>query len=450
MTGTVPIDRANDADRVFLAMDRGPVPEQFGVVLVLGRALTVADCARLLSERAVTVPRLRQRLVRTPPGCGGPVWADDPAFDPRRHLATIRWPAPGDDRELAGVVLPEVLRPLPRDRPLWRAVLIEGRPGGGCALALIAHHVLSDGLGGLAMLGRLVDGAPPAAAPPLLPASATSPGAASPRPGTRRLAADAWHSRFVALRSAPARLRRLRTAMGAGGGLRPARVPDCSLLGVTGAHRRAVVVRVSLPALRDAAHRWDAGVNAALLVAVAEALRRLLDRRGETVSRVTMAVPVGTPRPPGETAGNAVTPLVVTVPATGPRSQRLARVAAEIRRRRAEAAGPAPVTVLGGAFRLLAALGAYRWYMTRQRRLHTLVSHVRGPAAPVCLGGAPVRDMIPIVVGGASNVTVMFVALSYLDSLTVTVVADPDRCPDLDALATLLSAELATLARAAD
>jgi len=45
---------------------------------------------------------------------------------------------------------------------------------------------------------------------------------------------------------------------------------------------------------------------------------------------------------------------------------------------------------------------------------------------------------------------VMFVALSYLDSLTVTVVADPDRCPDLDALATLLSAELATLARAAD
>ncbi|MCU7729503.1 WS/DGAT domain-containing protein [Actinoplanes sp. KI2] len=436
MTAPPRIERAGDADLAFLAMDRGPVPEHLGVVLVLDRPLTPAACARLLGDRAGRVPRLRQRLVRTPPGCGAPIWADDETFDPWRHLEITGCPAPGDDRALVDAVLPWVMRPLPRDRPLWRAVLIGGLPGGRCALALIAHHAISDGLGGLAVLGLLADGAAPAAVAPALP-----------RAGTRALAADAWRSRFAGLRSAPDRARRLRTAMAAGGGVHPVRVQACSLVRVTGARRRAVVVRAPLSALRESAHRHDGGVNAALLVAVSTAVGRLLERRGETIGAVAIAVPVGTPRAPGTAAGNAVSPLVVRVPTAGPWAQRLTRVAADVRRRRAAAAGPAPITVAGGAFRLFSALGGYRWYMTHQRRLHTLVSHVRGPAGPVRLGGAVVRDMIPLVTGGASNVTVLFLALAYLDTLTVTVIADPDRCPDLDLLARLLADELTALSR---
>jgi WS/DGAT/MGAT family acyltransferase len=430
------IERATDADLAFLAMDRGPVPEQLAVVLVLDRPLTVAACTRLLTERVPSVPRLRQRLIRNPLGCGPPIWADDPDFDATRHLEAARCPAPGDDRALLDASMPHVLRRLPRDRPLWRAVLIDGLTDGGCALVLVTHHVLSDGLGGLAVLSRLVDGAARATAP-----------SSGPRPGARRLVADAWHSRAAALRSAPSRLRQLATAMGAGGGFHPARVPACSLLRATGPCRQAILVRAPLSALREAAHRHDAGVNAALLVGVSGALRRLLEQRGESLGAVMMAVPVGTPRPAGEAGGNAVSPLVLAVPSYGPREQRLTRIAAEIRRRRSSAAGPAPITVLGGWFRLLAALGGYRWYMTHQRRLHTLVSHVRGPATPVHLAGALVRDMIPIVVGGATNITVSFVALSYLDTLAVTVVADPVVCPDLDGLATFLSTELAEITR---
>ena len=432
---TARIDRVSDADLAFLAMDRGPVPEQLAVVLVLDQRLEAAECARLLQDRAGVVPRLRQRLVRTPPGCGGPIWVDDEAFDPMRHLATVRCPAPGDEQALTAVVLPEVLRPLPRDRPLWRAVLIDGLADGGAAVVLVTHHVLSDGLGGLAVLDRLLDGAGPA---PVSPASR--------RPPVWRLAADAWRSRAAAWRAAPARLRRLREAMAAGGGVAPVRAQPCSLLRVTGARRRIAVARVGLEAVRDAAHRYDAGVHAALLAAVAEALRGVLAQRDETVSAVTVAVPVGTPRPAGGTAGNAVSPLVVAVPVTGPWSVRLSRVAADVRRRRAAAAGPAPITVLGGGFRLLAALGGYRWYMTHQRRLHTLVSYVRGPAGPVRLGDIGVREMIPVVVGGNSNITVSFVALSYAGTLTVTAVADPDVCPDLDPLGRALAAELNAIA----
>ncbi len=429
------IDRASDADLAFLAMDQGPVPEQIAVVLVLDRRLTAGDFAQLLAERVTAVPRLCQRLVRTPPGCGPPIWVDDEAFEPWRHLGTASCPAPGDDRVLLDTVLPHVLRPLPRDRPLWRAVLVDGLSGGRSAVALVVHHVLSDGLGGLAVLARLVDGVAPSAMPPT-----------GRRPSARELAADAWRSRAAAVRAAPDRLRRLGVAMAAGGGLFPVRVQQCSLLRATGERRRVVLVRARLAELRDAAHRHDAGVNAALLTAVAEALRRVLDGRGETIGAVTAAVPVGTPRPVGGMAGNAVSPLVVTIPVVGPRGHRLARVAADVRRRRAQAAGPAPITVLGGGFRLLAKLGGYRWYMTHQRRLHTLVSYVRGPAEPVRLGGAAVRDMIPIAVGGASNITVMFVAISYAGSLAVSVVADPDHCPDLDLLGRALADELTAIA----
>jgi diacylglycerol O-acyltransferase / wax synthase len=423
------IDRASDADLAYLAMDRGPVPEQLAVVLLLDRPLTAAACGRLLAERVRTVPRLRQRLVRTPPGCGPPIWADDEQFDVRRHLEVVAGPVPDD--VLPDLVMPWVLRRLPRDRPLWRAVLA----GEGSVLVLVVHHAVSDGLGGLAVLGRLLDGADPVPPAPF-----------SRRVGAGRLALDAWRARAGALRSLPARRQRLRTAMTAAGGVSAGRVPPCSLLRPTGARRRAVVVRVGLPALREAAHRHGAGVHAALLTAVAGALRRLLAGRGETLDAVTIAVPVGTGRPAGRSAGNDVSPLVVAVPATGPPGHRLALVADEVRRRRPVAAGPAPITVLGGWFRLFAALGGYRWYMTHQRRLHTLVSLLRGPVTPVRLGGAAVREMIPVVVGGATDITVSFVALSYLDTLAVTVVADPDRCPDLDHLGDSLAAELEAIA----
>jgi diacylglycerol O-acyltransferase / wax synthase len=51
---------------------------------------------RLVAERVPAVPRLRQRLVRTPFGCGGPVWADDPRFDIDSHIRAVTCPEPAD------------------------------------------------------------------------------------------------------------------------------------------------------------------------------------------------------------------------------------------------------------------------------------------------------------------------------------------------------------------
>ena len=54
---------------------------------------------------------------------------------------------------------------------------------------------------------------------------------------------------------------------------------------------------------------------------------------------------------------------------------------------------------------------------------------------------APVIDVIPVPMI-AGNVTVAFAALSYAGRLVVTVVADPERCPDLPTVAYALQREL--------
>ena len=52
----------------------------------------IARIKSVLGERIRAVPRLRQRLYLTPPGCGRPYWADDPAFDINEHVRQVCCP----------------------------------------------------------------------------------------------------------------------------------------------------------------------------------------------------------------------------------------------------------------------------------------------------------------------------------------------------------------------
>src|SRR5918995_1462473 len=88
--------------------------------------------------------------------------------------------------------------------------------------------------------------------------------------------------------------------------------------------------------------------------------------------------------------------------------------------------------------------------MNHQRRLHLLVSNVPGPREPLALGGVPVTAAVPLGVGEAGNLTVTALALSYASTLTVTLIVDPDRVPDLDLLTTALQCELDGYTRPSD
>jgi WS/DGAT/MGAT family acyltransferase len=394
----------------------------------------------MISDRIRALPRLRQRLIKVPPGCGRPVWVDDPEFHIDRHVRAMRCRAPGDERALLDTALSVIMEPLPRSAPLWSMILITELEEEAAAVVVVLHHVLADGLGGLNVLATLVDpGAPPAAV--CFPRA---------RPAVSSLARDAWLTRVGGVRRAARAWWLLRRAMFAGGGIRPARAAPCSLVQRTGPRRRLAVVRLDRARLAAAAHRYGATTNDAVLVAVGSTLHHVALDRGESVDPVAIAVPVSGRRPRGGPGvGNLVSPMLVNVPTSGGIGERLAQVEAAVRAHKEAATGPAPIAILGGLFRLAAKLGAYRFYMNHQHRLHTLVTHVRGPAEPVMLGGHQVSSAIPVAVSDGWNVTVYFEVLSYAGVLTVSVIVDPDHGPDLDDLISRLQKEFDSITASA-
>lgn len=434
------LERASASDRAFLAMDNGQVPEQFAVILALdeARELDLLHVQRLLSERVTAVPRLRQRLVRTAPGCGGPIWADDPDFDIRNHVRELPCRAPGDEDALLETALPEIVAPLPRDRPLWAVRLVTGIEHGRAALVVVLHHTVADGVAGLAVLASLVDEGARRVDVPF----------PRPVPGSALLARDILATRLRALRDVRRSWRLLRASMAGGGGFHPPRVADSSLSRRTGPRRRITVVRTAHAPLRDAAHRLGATTNDAVLVAVARALHAVLRGRGERLDRVTITVPVsGRDDSDTRALGNMVSPMIVTVRATGSPEAALQEVHTAVGAHKTEASGPPPIALLGWLFRPLAALGGYRWYMNHQHRFHTLVSHLRGPDHPLHFAGCPVTSATPVGVAEGGNVPVYFEVLSYAGTLTVAVVADPDHFNELRVLADHLRDELDGIAR---
>lgn len=439
MTTVEALERASANDLMQMSFGSEAAATQIGAVLVLtpDRPLELDAVAAALAERVPAVARLRQRLVRPPPGCGRPVWVDDPDFEVARHLHEIVCPDPGDERQLLDIAARSVTSPLPDDRPLWSVLLVRGLDGGRVGLVLTFHHVIGDGVGGLAVLGRLVDGAPMASASSSFPSAAPSPG---------RLAREAAGSRLRALRGLAAAFRRVRSG---GAQLRPGmagRAPRCALNVPTGPRRRLGVARADLEVLRSVAHNHGATVNDVVLTAVTGALHEYLVKDGgDRVEHLVVSVPVSG-RAPEDRDGlaNHVGVVPLMLPTTGEVEARLTEVA---RITRVLRSGPRAATaaVLAPVVRVLAALGVVRWYIDRQRRVNTFVTNLRGPVHPLRLCGAPVTEAIAVnAITG--NVTVAFGALSYAGALGITVVTDPDNGPDVERLVVLLEHELDQLA----
>jgi hypothetical protein len=386
---------------------------QVGAVVVLER--DPGDIETLLADRVRTVPRLRRRLVATPFGCGRPVWIDDAGFDITRHVHRMVCPAPGDEAAPLDIASSLVTRPLPRSSPLWSATLVTGLAQNRAALILVFHHVLSDGIGGLAVLANLIDGAPPTDITPF----------PAPAPSRRELAKDAWTSRLrpPGLVSFP--------------GLQwPSVGSRCSLNQPTGPQRQQTMAQASVSRLHAAAHRCGGTVNDALLAAVMGALGTVLTKRGEHVDELIVSVPVSTRR--STTAahlGNNTAVMPVALPTDGDIWSRLTRIAAITRAHKKSVRSATPI------FRVLKAIGIADWFMNHQRLVHTFVTNVHGPDHPMRLGGARIVGLIPLS-ATTGNVTVAFAALSYIDTFTITVVADPDHVPDLLVLTETLQAEL--------
>lgn len=459
------VDRISPADAVELAADVGPAPRTVGAVLMLDGP-DPAVLVDLLAARFDAVPRFRQRLRRPPIGFGRPYWEPWPGSTADR--VEVRAVGADDDASLVAAGVRELGRPL-GDGPQWRAVVLTHQ-GRTAAVVLAMHHVVADGIGGLAVLAGLADppeaghgrtggtgaghrqhgagaGAGAEAGAEAGAGAGAGAGAADravpTAPSRWTLLRDAWSEWWLAARRMPATLRRARAGR-AELEHGPRGAPRCSLNAPCGPHRAAHLAEVDLAALRTGARTAGASINDALLVAAAAAMGDALRRRGEHPDALVISVPISArPAAGGADLGNAVGVMPVRVPLAGDLAARLAQVATSTRARKSRSRG-ASLALLAPAFRLLAALGLFRWFVERQRLVNAFLTNLRGPEGLV-LGGHRVRRIAPIGVV-AGNVAVAFAALSYAGRLTVTVVTDPEVVPEGGEIAAALDAALGELA----
>src|SRR5215472_49028 len=424
-----------------LALESRDAPMHMGGIAILDGAglqqtAGTVDPAMLLSRldrRLSRVPELRQRLWYPGLFRGGPVWVDDQDFSIARHVHVLALPAGADESDLLDTAA-KLLEPLfDRAHPLWELWFLTGLAGSRVALVFKLHHAVADGLAAVALVSALFD----------FEAGAREPAFAQwlprPWPSGSELFADVWRRRsawFRAVLDHP--IRSLRGLHGvfadAVDAVRGSGAPHTFFNQPVRAGRQYRVVNLELEAVRAVAHRHGGKLNDAVLAIVASAMRDLLLSRGEPVEAVSLqvSVPVGQraasdPRELGNAAGLMRVPLAIDDADPG-RLLDLA-VAASSKAKKMMHANQA-----AGLFASLGILGLAQPFIARQHLVNLLVSNVPGPSIPIYVLGSRVLDAFPLTVL-AGNVSVSFVALSYVGRLKLVTQVDPAAVPDVDVVA---------------
>jgi diacylglycerol O-acyltransferase / wax synthase len=406
----------SDGDLDVLTSDVGPAPFNIGVLLELPDVGPdqVPTIAEVLADRIRAVPAMGRAIHRQSRHL---FWIDQPHPQPLRHIRVLD--ARGGDAALdhAGRLL---TTPLDLATPPWAIDLIV--EDHGVSVVFVAHHVLTGGLHGLAMLTALTD-CPQGPAPQ----------------GPRQRPQDGDPARLASGPSTdPAPQRAAGTPSR---WRRPHLAPRTSLNRPTGPTRGITTHDIALQDVRSAAHRAHVTVNDLLLVATSQAVAGELGRRGEHPHELMVWVPVApapTPRDTPAETSNALGVMLVAVDLRAALPDRLAQVSAYTSRRKPSARQPASMRAAHLISQASGRLGL-AWGMNQHQRIgNTSLSTMRGPAE-LHLAGHPIRRIVPAG-SRAANVGVSFLALSYADTLTISIVHDPAQLPD----PTPMLADLAT------
>lgn len=440
------LERLTPQDQLMLWPGDHGWPEVIGALAVLDGAGLLDDGGRVrlgvvrrrLAPKLDRVPRFRQLLHRPRLGLGWPLWVDAPSFDLADHVRVRAVAAPGDEAELLRTCEELLRRPLDPARPLWEMWLLPGLPRGRVGLFVRLHHAVADGVAGVATLGALLD----LSADP--PAAGAGPWAPGPAPSSARLLADNLRRRLRQIRRGLSHLGRpiqtVRAVRRAPqwrefvGYFRERPTPKTSLNRPIGSGRRLALIRGRLDGVKQIAHAHQATVNDVILTAVAGGLRDLLHSRGEDVRRLVLRalVPVSLRGQQQEQAiGNRDGMMVVPLPLGEVDPVRTLRLIAADTAARKKRAYPQTATGLMSS-PVIQRLTTR--FLARQRLLNLSVTNVAGPPMPLHLAGARLLELFPVVplVG---NITLSLGVLSYAGQLNLTVVADPEACPDVEVFA---------------
>ena len=167
------IERLTAEDRLILWPDE-VWPQDIGALVLLdGSSLLdsedrfrIETAKQAIEDRLHVLPRFRQVLYVPRRGLGGPLWVDAPAFNLDEHVRVEQLQALADEAALLRAVARLRRRPLDKSRPLWEIWFLTGMSGERVGMFVRLHHVVADGIAGVAELGALLDTAPNSTATP--------------------------------------------------------------------------------------------------------------------------------------------------------------------------------------------------------------------------------------------------------------------------------------------
>ena len=420
------VERLSGLDAGFLAMETDRMHMHVCAVMVFEPSdATVADTPaahfdrlrQVVQERLHLVPLMRRRVVRVPFGLHHPMWVEDPNFDLDYHLRRASLPAPGGPRELAEFVADMSGRPFDPNRPLWEMHMVEGLESGHIAVVSKMHHAAMDGASGADTIATFLDVGPE----PRLVTPPPRPWRSEPLPSEAELIAMALSSLDPATgeggghraehlgRASPVwreRNRRMREEDDANPPPALFSAPRTSLNGVISSQRRFGFLQAQLDELRTVKQTFGGTINDVVLAAVAGALRRLMDERGEDLDESLVAmVPMSlrTEEDRG-THGNKLSAMLVSLatrlptPSNAwrwwPASSRLAKeqsgvLSGDLMQKWAQMALPA------FSSRVARVAGNLRVFDHVRPLFNVVVSNVPGPEYPPVVRGGPLGGVVP-------------------------------------------------------
>lgn len=406
----------------------------FGGALVFepgdtGEVPTLDQLRARISERLAILRRFKLQL-STPAlkRFSRPSWVEPADFDIETQVRSARLPSPGGEEELASWLCQDHSVPLPRTRPLWSVVLLEGLAEGRWALALKVHHSLVDGIGGMVAAAALFLDLDADALRPLFPETRDRNGA---RPN---LAAAA---------------KGLAKGMARRG---EAEAPPTSLDVPVGRDRRIAAVEIPLEEVDRIRRSLGGTVNDVVLAGTAEGVRRLLHGRGEYPPVVRAMVPVN-----ARTEGNRrsldvhVSSVYVDLPiATDDLLRRYRETVVATSTFKAENRAGETEDLLKLAAKVPPVLQQMLERALSPGLPSTLtVTNVAGPPIPLAAFGSNlirVRPIMPVTKGHP----VIVAALSYAGTLIISLTFDPVAIPDFPVFKSGVEDSLRQLGRLAE
>lgn len=419
------------------------------------------DRERLLRSvvtRLGSVPRFRRRAI-----CRDRrwYWQEMVGFDPAEHLLEETLPPGAGEEALRERISAEMERPLPLDRPLWKAHLIQGY-GAGSAVLIRLHHCLGDGIALMVLMLAITDLEPSA---DLRPGKGTwgseNPLAAlfgeSPPPPSealRHLETMMPEGARLLVRPAQA-LAAVRPWVRRWGQLpafarMAARWPDprTALKGRLGGSKRVAWSRaVPLAQVRRAKEVVGGTVNDVLLTAISGGLRRYLAARGQGRPGLSVraVVPVSLrPLEEMQRLGNQFGLVFLPLPVGEGEPRRRLRVLQE--RMLALRRSLEPLTVLT----VLGILGrSPRWLQSIVLRIFgtkgtAVLTSVPGPCRPLYIAGRPIRALV-FWVPASGGLGMGISIISYNGEVRVGVATDSNLVPDPEAIVAGFEEELSFL-----